>query len=197
MEKLTVQITFIEECLGTTAGDSDLFKTYIASKSPDAETIEEEVATHGTLEVAQKQMTIFMKHKGVPFIYDYMIKGFFKAACQACMQMPKSKSADLKAFRKKIDQLIFVQPREIFLKIPKGEKMGVCQRPLRASTPSGERVALACSESVPAGTSFTITIIDLTEKMEKIIREWLDYGEYNGLLQWRNSGKGRFKWKKV
>lgn len=24
--------------------------------------------------------------------------------------------------------------------------------------------------------------------------EWLDYGELRGIGQWRNSGKGRFKW---
>lgn len=197
MKKLKVKITFLQECLGTVSGDSELFKSYIASKAPDAETMKEEVAARGTEKVEQKAMTIFNKQKGVPFIYDYVIKGFFKAACQACAQMPGSKSAGIKAFRKRIDQLIHIQPREITLTLPKGKKMGICQRPLRASTPSGERIALACSESVPEGTEFEITIVDLSERLEKEIEEWLDYGEWNGLLQWRNSGKGRFKWKVV
>lgn len=26
------------------------------------------------------------------------------------------------------------------------------------------------------------------------MREWLDYGKWSGIGQWRNSGKGRFLW---
>jgi len=29
---------------------------------------------------------------------------------------------------------------------------------------------------------------------EKLLREWLDYGQFKGIGQWRNSGKGRFEW---
>lgn len=42
---------------------------------------------------------------------------------------------------------------------------------------------------------FTITCMD--EKDLKLVREWLDYGYYRGLGQWRNSGKGRFLWAEV
>jgi len=197
MKKLNVRITFVEECLGTMSGDPELYKTYIGSKSPDATTMEEEVEALGPAAVEKKGMTVFPREKNKPFIWDYQVKGFFKAACQACAQMPKSQSTDLKAYKKRIDQSIFVRPRKIILALPKGGKMGVCTRPLRASTPQGERVALSSSETVPEGTSFDITIIDLSEKNEKLIREWLDYGEFSGFLQWRNSGKGRFEWKEV
>jgi hypothetical protein len=29
------------------------------------------------------------------------------------------------------------------------------------------------------------------------VKEWLDYGELRGLGQWRNSGKGKFKWEEI
>lgn len=32
---------------------------------------------------------------------------------------------------------------------------------------------------------------------EKLVREWLDFGKFNGIGQWRNAGKGRFKWEEV
>lgn len=31
----------------------------------------------------------------------------------------------------------------------------------------------------------------------RLIEEWLDYGMFNGLGQWRSSGKGAFKWSYV
>jgi hypothetical protein len=198
MEELHARITFFEECLGTNPGDPALFKNYIASKAPDALKLADEVAIMGEQAITNLKTTIFMKDKkGVPFIYDYHMKGFFKAACSACREMPKSASKDLSAFRKKIDQLIHIYPRTISLILPKGGKMGICERPLRASTPQGERVALTCSETVPEGTFFDIKIVDLSEKLSKHIQEWLDYGQYSGMLQWRNSGKGRFHWKKT
>jgi hypothetical protein len=30
-----------------------------------------------------------------------------------------------------------------------------------------------------------------------VVQEWLDFGELRGMLQWRNSGKGRFHWEKI
>ena len=70
--------------------------------------------------------------------------------------------------------------------------MGICQRPLRAQTMQGERVALASSETVPAGSSMTFEIKMLTDGHEKAVKEALDYGRFRGFGQWRNSGKGIF-----
>ena len=75
--------------------------------------------------------------------------------------------------------------------------MGDCQRPLRASGPSGERVALAHSETVPAGSYIEFTIEMWTDDLEKVVRECLDYGARRGLGQWRNSGKGTFYWEEL
>ena len=75
--------------------------------------------------------------------------------------------------------------------------MDECQRPLRAQTPQGERVSIAISDMIAAGAQIEFTIQYLNEKDERFIREWLDYGQLNGIGQWRNSGKGRFTWEAV
>lgn len=87
---------------------------------------------------------------------------------------------------------MFVEPRKIPLLLPDGETIGECQRPLRASTAQGERVALAHSETVPAGTKQSFDVLLLRDDLEDLVREWLEYGKYHGTGQWRNSGKGRF-----
>ena len=76
-------------------------------------------------------------------------------------------------------------------------EIGTCQRPLRGQTPQGERIALANSETIPAGSWIEFTIKCLCDSHEAAVREWLDYGELRGIGQWRNSGKGRFKWEEI
>ena len=68
---------------------------------------------------------------------------------------------------------------------------------MRASTPQGERVSIAISEEIPAGASVTFDIVLLTSEHEALIREWLDYGIFSGIGQWRNSGHGRFTWEEL
>ena len=75
--------------------------------------------------------------------------------------------------------------------------MGECQRPLRAQTAQGERVALAFSDEAPAGTFVEFEIENLGGAQEGAIVEWLDYGKLRGIGQWRNSGKGRFEWEEI
>ena len=72
-----------------------------------------------------------------------------------------------------------------------------CQRPLRTLSPQGERVALANSETAPAGSSIEFTVQIFNPRLENAVREWLDYGKYRGIGQWRNSGKGRFEWEEI
>ena len=103
-----------------------------------------------------------------------------------------TKSGKLKAYKKIIDGLVFVTPRKIPIMFD--GKVGSCQRPLRAMTAQGERVALANSESVPIGAYIDIKISLLDPALEGVVLEWLDYGQLRGIGQWRNSGKGRFSY---
>ena len=200
MREIKVKITLLDEMLGTTPGDPNVFGTYIGSKAPDAPSLEEEIAAVGACAVEEKQMTIFPRMEdGTPFIWDYQIKGFFKDTCSALQRCKgediAKQSCSLKAFKKIIDGCIFVSPRKIPITL--NGDMGICQRPLRGQTAQGERISLASSETVPEGSEMELTITCLSDAHVPAVYEWLNYGKYKGLLQWRNSGKGRFAWSEI
>ena len=194
MEKMKVRITFTEQILGTASNNPDIHREFIAKKAPDAESIEEEVAAIGADEVADKGMTVFPRMEdGTPFLWDYQVKGFFKDACSMLRRTKSSKSFKLSAHRKVIDGCVFVRPRKIPF-VMSGE-MGDCQRPLRAQTAQGERIALAESETVPAGSTIEFEVVTMADACDAtIISEWLNYGAFRGLGQWRNAGNGTFEW---
>ena len=198
MEKYEMKgkITFLEEVLGTASANPDIHREYIASKGPDAENIEEEVATIGVDAVLEKSMTVFPRDaNGTPIFFDYQIKGFFKDSAGALRKVTGSKCSKIKAYKKEIDGLLFVSPRMIPMQL--SADVGTCTRPLRAQTAQGERVALATSETVPAGTTVELTITALTKDMFELAKECLDYGTLRGIGQWRNSGKGRFEYEVI
>ncbi len=196
MKTLKVKLTFTENVLGTLPGDKEVYETYIASKAPDAATISDEIAAVGVDEVLDKGTTVFPRTvDGEPAFCDYHIKGFFKDACGMLSRVKGTASSDIKAYKKVIDGLVFVSPRMI--PIHTDEEIGICERPLRASTAQGERIALARSEEIQAGATceFTITVLD--NKLENQVREWLDYSTLRGIGGWRNSGKGRATWEEI
>jgi hypothetical protein len=196
MHTLKARITFQEEILGTASNNPNIHSEFIASKAEDAKSMEEEVAAIGAEGVVEKAMTVFPRNgSGNPILWDYQIKGFFKDSAAALKKVPGTKASKVKAFKKEIDGLLFISPRMIPLNIPSA--LGHCERPLRASTPMGERVALANSETAPAGTTIEIEIQCLTKDMLELARECLDYGILRGIGQWRNSGKGRFTWDEI
>lgn len=195
MEKMRVRVTFFEELLGTASNDPEIHSEFIASKAPDAPSRKEEVEALGVDEVIEKSKTVFPRDEnGNPIMWDYQIKGFFKDTCGMLRKVAKTKSSKIKAYKKEIDGLIFVEERKIPIHFS-GE-IGSCQRPLRAQTAQGERVSLANSESIPPESSIEFTVVCLADHMDAV-REWLDYGRLRGMGQWRNSGKGRFEWEEI
>ena len=199
MANMKVKITLLEDMLGTAPNNKEIYTDYLASKAPEGKNVKDEIDTidepDGIEEM--RQMTVFHRNPDTdqPIIFDYLVKGFFKNACSAMREVPKSESSKIKAYKKKIDNLVFVAPRMIDIDIA-GE-MTICERPLRAQTAQGERVALSCSESIPAGSTMEIEITTLTDDLMNTVIEWLDYGKLNGLGQWHNSGKGRFSWEDI
>jgi hypothetical protein len=194
MKTIRVRITFTEEALGTASGDRHIHEEFIASKAPDAKSIEEEVASIGTDAVIEKGKTVYSRNMdGQPIMWDYQIKGFFKEACSVMSRIPDTLSSKVKAHKKVIDGLVFPRPRQLLIHFIEGASVpvGDCQRPLRAQTAQGERIALANSETVPVGSWFETDIVLLDDRLEKVLLEWLDYGQWKGLGCWRNSGKGR------
>jgi len=130
---------------------------------------------------------------GQPILYDYVIKGFFKDACGMLRRVTGTRSSKVRAYKKGIDGLVFVTPRWILLNLD-GQEMGTLERPLRAQTAQGERVALARSDTCPPGTTLGFYVNILGVVKEPLLHEWLDYGKLRGLGQWRNAGFGRVEY---
>lgn len=211
MQTWRVRLTFQEEVLGSLPGNPELQREYIVAKALAAaeqgdihaltaiEGIEEEVRAVSMDEEVEKSRTIFPKSEdGKPFLWDYQVRGFLKEGMRCVKKYwPQSECAKVKANRQAIDNCIFVEPRRIYLDLH-GAEIGSNQRPLRAETAQGPRIALANSESVPAGTTIDITIrfATLGKGVDdgEVLREILDYGSLKGIGQWRNSGCGRFEW---
>ena len=200
---MKVRLTFFEELLGTASADPEIHAEYIASKASDAPSKQEEIDAIGVAEAIEKAMTIFPKlEDGTPFLYDYQAKGFFKDACKSMQNVKESFSARIPSYRSKLDICMFILERKIPIHF--SGKIHTCQRPLRAQTAQGERIALANSEAIPAGAWIEFTLMSITDENKSktkgnvkyldLFRELLDYGELRGIGQWRNSGKGRFYW---
>ena len=193
MVRMKVKVTTTEDMLGTAPANPEIYQEYIASKAPDAATTADEVAAIGEEAVFDSKMTVFGRNEeGQPIVWDYQWKGLFKDACSMLRRVPKTESSKMKAFKKIIDGLIFVEERKI--PVITDKPIGICERPLRAQTAQGERVALAASESIAAGATMEFTIKCLTDGDAKAVKEWLDYGVLRGFGQWRNSGMGRYTW---
>ena len=106
---------------------------------------------------------------------------------------------EIKAYKKEIDLLFKVFPdandkSSRVIKLENYGELGMCERPLRAQTMQGERVALSRSESAQPGTQIEFDVVMLRDTDEDVLMEWMDYGVFNGLGQWRNSGKGAFEY---
>ncbi len=196
MQELKYRITLIEKMLGTVPKSKEVFSRYIASER----TGPEEMAN--VPEGEESGYTgFFTKPDGV-YLYDYHIKGFLKEAGNVLKETAGKEDAKtgkptaIKNLKSKLDNYVFVFPREIYLK---ENPDGVLERPLRAMTMQGPRVSLAKSDYVDAGLSFEILIKLLPHKEinREVIEKLLDYGQLKGLGQWRNGSWGRFEWERV
>lgn len=84
MKEIKVKLTFTEPILGTSPANPEVYREFIGSKSPDALSVEDEVAALGADAVADKGMTVFPRlDDGTPFLYDYQIKGFSRIPAAA------------------------------------------------------------------------------------------------------------------
>lgn len=57
--QLTIRCRTTDIMLGTMPGDPDIYRTYVASKAPDAATMEEEIANSSVDDVVEKGITVF------------------------------------------------------------------------------------------------------------------------------------------
>lgn len=196
LKRYHVKLTFISAILGSAPSNKGVYENYIASKKPDA--TPESVATEVAMvpeELPPTGKTIFRVDpdtKGLIFL-AHQIRGFLKESASAIT------GKGLTAYKSKIDKWVFVNPDKIFIK-RNGEIVtaadGTCERPLRAVTAQGPRVSLLSSEQINEGVTveFDLLVMPLGQKevSKELLDSWLQYGQFQGISQWRNGSYGRF-----
>jgi hypothetical protein len=196
IHEMKVRIKFTQPILGSMPADEELYTKFIASKAPAEWLVDEEVENKPPADY-DKGVTVFPQDKQGIFLYNYHIKGFFKHAGNVLKDQLK-----IKNLRSKLDDYLFILERKIYL-IRDGkiiqEEDRILERPLRAKTMQGERVALASSEVIdpPAEAIFTVQLLEHKEVKMDTIKELLDYGRFMGIGQWRNASFGSFEWEEI
>lgn len=195
-----VEIEFTENMLGGASLNPNIYAKYIATRkgeSSDSDhtplTDEETREELASLPEDERGMTGFHRDaEGNIFVYDYCWKGFFKESCGFLRNIASTESKGLTNYKKRIDGLLFVYPRRIPLILNGAVTHNV--RPLRAQTMQGERITIACSEQVTAGTRARFEVSSIADSIltQELLTEWLDYGALKGFGQWRNASWGRF-----
>ena len=205
-ERIRVRMTFIDSILGSEPSNPELHEDYIQTKIPEDMYSQEELEKIKAEEIQAlmdgevKGRTVFYRNEdGEPCLKNNHIKGFFKSACAALRTDKTNLSSKITSYKKEIDLHVFVyadadDPASRFIPIQKHGEIGVCQRPLRAQTMQGERVALADSEEIQAGAFIEFDVVILKHDKKPLgidlVKEWLEFARYNGFGQWRNSGHG-------
>jgi hypothetical protein len=183
-------LTFTQPILGSTPKQKDLYSQFIASKCPSQEGAEDELDMIPTNGEGMKCTGFHSDDDGV-YLLNYQIKGNLKANGNIIKDGLK-----LKNLKSKINNYVHVFPRHVWLK----EKVdGILERPLRADTPQGPRVALTASEYVSEGVIVTIELVLVPNKdiTWEVIEQILDHGQYNGISQWRNAYYGTYEWERI
>jgi len=182
-----LKIVFTQPLLGSQP-QKDVATQFVQAKARDLGLeVADEVET--LPEMLEKGTTVFHQLDGQRILYDYNFKGFLKESAQV-----QNGLEGVKALRSKVDNLVFVRPRQIVLHAPQG-KIEYLERPLRAQTAQGPRTSLARSEMLPAGTQFECELhVWPGPVSEKVLRGLLDYGRYKGIGQWRNGSYGQFEY---
>lgn len=181
--KVTIRLT--EPMLGTIPYNKEVYARFIETKKPQEI---QEGETETVQEAEEKGWTGFHKDEGGIFIYDYMIRGFLKQAGNTLKD-----SLKVKNLRAKINDYIFVFPRQIYPSPSKEKADGILERPLRCQTMQGPRTTVVRSDYLTIGTEFSFEVHVLKPEFVEYLRLLLDYGQYQGLGQWRNGSYGRFE----
>ena len=205
VNEMRIRITFTDPVLGGGMSDPVAHADRISAQAPTPELAASEVASLPEQEEdATTPLTVFYRDEnGGPCLLDYQIRGFLKEALgvRFAFEAPALKvhsfSVSYWTHKKVVDNAVFVTPRHITLTPPPGteiETVDLDTRALRCTTMRGERIALASSEMLPAGTTAEFEVETLHKKLDELLPGCFDYGAKKGIGQWRNSGRGRFTW---
>ena len=185
-----VTLEFTEDILGTVPKNEALYREFIESKKPE----EQQDPEYTTVEAAEERgWTGFHKDDVGLFLYGYMIKGFLKNAANITKEQ-----AGIKAYKSKVNNCVAVKTRRIYMADSDGNLItkapDVLERSLRANTPQGPIVTLVRSDTLPVGTRITFRLKILVDKTvtPEHVKELFEYGDMQGIGQWRNAGYGAF-----
>lgn len=205
LEYYDVELCLITEMLGTVARNQEMYDYHAKSKAVKEaarygktlteEQIALEESTVSEQFLTEKGWTGFHYFEGQPAIYSYVIGGFLKEAIGGLRRSPKSLCKKLSAYKKVVDQQAFAYPYLIPLVHPTDlpDVLEARERPLRGSTPKGERVTLVKSDVMPPGSILRFELHVFKGSLSKeLLKEVFGYGVFKGLGQWRSGSKGRF-----
>lgn len=219
VDQFYVEAKLLEPCLGTCPADPAIYQSFIESKKAKLDKLTGKAAEETTARLTEEELKLLPElteeNKGITafrrdangglILMDFQCRGFLKEAGAAV--------SGTWGISSKIDQWLFIRERQIPL-MRDGKQLtapdGIFERPLRAQTMQGPRVALASSEIVgsvdggktkiepPVAFSFHLLSLPLgaDDKKGKLgfseILSWLEYGILTGLGQWRSGSFGRF-----
>lgn len=198
--RFRIDVTFTNDILGSVSRNKEVYTEWIKSKGPEGADEEPDF-------LEEKSWTGFYvdENTGKPYLMDYQWRGFIK---EAAAQNPEvlglrrkkagteAEFASSRTIKGWVDGKIFVRPRRVeFLGGEIKKDLDVFERPLRAETMRGPRIALAKSDVVPAGVKshFEIHALKNGELNEEKLQNLMDYGQYKGMGQFRNGGWGTFE----
>lgn len=198
----------ISPILGSIALDPEVYNEYFLSKTKTSEELQRAIEDMKDVrpqeDVAEVKATGFYRDENGNFILkEYQVKGFLKEAAR-CLK----DQLGLVAPVSKIDNFVFIRETNLVIHTSTGGTVTqadeILERPLRALTAQGPRVALAYSEMVKDWSiEFTLRVLQNEGSKKSIamdmgvIEELFEYGSMKGLLQWRNGGYGKFAYKRI
>lgn len=214
MKCYKVRIRFLMDALGT-APDKNVYENYLAGKKmeelekaghkglktsagEDIDSVSARAAIQRTVDTIDEMddrgtTSLYYAPCGCPVLKNYQIRGFLSEAARALKEWD-----EVKQLNSKVKQYVFVLPEDIPFQrngeiIPKKE--GSLERSVRAQTAQGPRISLVKSDLIKAGAEaeFWVHILDGGGMTVEILKDLLGYGWYQGLLQWRTGGWGRFE----
>ena len=218
--KIGIRVQFTEPLLGCSSGNPEIYDEFLAPKAEeklhhpltDEQKAEERAAItpEDPSVKLEKASTVFPKDTTGLFVWDYQWRGFIKERIGSMIELGDVTEVTKWTYKRAVDQFVFVNPRRCYLHSEGGEIVRECkqwlQRPLRATTMQGDRIALARSQMLPVGTTceFAVTVMEGTNPKSKVagltpdrIRQCFDMGIVSGSMQWRSGGWGRFTWSEL
>jgi hypothetical protein len=200
VEEKKFRLVGLQPLLGGVALDKEIFTKYIATKARDFEKENAKEDVENVIDENEKVTGFYRDvETGNVIIKGYQIKGFMKEAAKALKDQ-----LGLASCVSKIDNFVFIAEDNIpvmrggeWIKQPDN----FLERPLRGETPQGPRVSLAKSEQICGDWYIDITVKVIENKKTAksialdmgVVEELLSYGQFKGLLQWRNAGYGSFR----